>query len=400
MMNIHLARVRLLTTLAVMLLAALACSLPGTFTPTPPGPATNTPAPPTDTPVPGPVTATPTSGGSVISAPELTRIDMLDTNNGWALADHYVLRSADGGATWNDVTPAGITDVGYSADGFFMDAGNAWVLIGTPADPHSGTLYHTTDGGANWSSAAVPFASANLQFLDSSNGFALAALGAGAGSEAVAVYQTADGGATWTQNYINDPTVPGAGDSLPLGGQKAGMTFVDTQHGWVSGAEPIDDFVYFYVTQDGGHSWAQQNVVLPPLGPGLQIGAQQPLFFGTQIGVLPTIVLNGSQTLFMFFKTQDGGTTWMPTSTLIGSGRYMVLSANDAWVWTGSGLSVTHDGMITWTSLTPNVDLANSLSQLDFVDTLTGWALANASGSHNALYKTTDGGTTWTAIIP
>src|SRR5258706_9192304 len=238
--------------LLFLLLAMLACSVqidPFGTTPTPStlphGLPSSTPtvAPPTvalatNTPPADLPTATPSSAAVV--SPAILKFKMLDANNGWALSDINVLRSSDGGTTWLNATPGGLSEVGYAA-AFFPDAAEPWAFI-PGSDFTTGTLYRTQDGGANWTSVSVPFGGGDLKFIDQNNGLVLASLGAGAGSEAIAVFQTGDCRTTWARNYVNDPTVSGAGNSLPLGGQKSGMTLRDTTHGWVSGQTPVEDY--------------------------------------------------------------------------------------------------------------------------------------------------------------
>ena len=115
-----------------------------------------------------------------------------------------------------------------------------------------GSLYHTTNGGLNWTHYDVPFNSGYLQFLDNNNGYVLTITGAATNKQSVVLFQTSDGGATWTQKYNNDPNAPGSGNSLPLGGHKNGMAFRDTTTGWVGGDIPINGSIYLYKTTDGG----------------------------------------------------------------------------------------------------------------------------------------------------
>jgi photosystem II stability/assembly factor-like uncharacterized protein len=331
-----------------------------------------------------------------VASPAIQQFKMLDAKTGWAVSDINILRTGDGGVSWSNSTPQGLSKVGYVA-AFFLDASSAWFVV--PSDDYTtGTLYRTQDGGASWNSVSVGFAGGDLKFIDHNNGFVLASLGAGAGSEAVAVFQTSDGGATWVRNYTNDPNVSGAGNSLPLSGQKSGMTFKDNGHGWVAGETPVEDYVYLYASSDGGHTWAQQNVTLPPVQK-VMMGAYPPVFFDQNNAILPvTITADANSTLF--FVTQDGGSTWTPTSAVPGLGKYAVVSAKEAFVWDGGSiLYASHDGMLNWTQVHPNVNLTDNLSQIQFVDANTGWALAMDASGHPSLYKTTDGGATWTVIL-
>jgi hypothetical protein len=245
-----------------VLLAVLACS---TISPALPTLATFPPVPAateTATPVPAATdTSAPTNPPLPVAAsPSIHILDMLDINNGWALTDTGVVRTVDSGATWYDVTPAGLN--GAPVAPFFQDAATAW-LAAMGADPTSGTLYHTTDGGATWTSVAVPFGGGSLKFVDSMHGWELVGLSAGMSHEAVAIYQTSDGGNTWSKVFTDDPGTPGSSDSLPLVGDKNGITPLDAKRAWVTGAQPSDNFIYIYASEDGGTTWAHQDLSLP-----------------------------------------------------------------------------------------------------------------------------------------
>jgi len=346
------------------------------------------------------IQASPTAGAlPSVAAPGIVALDMLDVNHGWALSDSAVLRTTDGGLTWLNATPAGVGSVGASASSFFQTTNSAWVVIGN-ADGTSGTLYHTTDGGSTWATAAVPFAGATLQFLDASNGIALAPLGAGAGSEAVALFQSSDGGSTWTQVFINDPTAAGSSDSLPLSGTKSGAAFLDSNHGWVSGAEPMSDFVYLYASADGGHTWAHQDLAMPSGFSGATTNADPPRFFSASDGVLPVALVSNTVGI-VFYLSHDGGASWTPTQPVTPTGHYSIISLTDFFVWDGgSALFVSHDSGQTWSSISPNINIQDSLAAFQLVDPMNGWALTIDASNHSSLYRTADGGHTWTALIP
>lgn len=395
----------LFAVLGVLLLATLACTLlPAPATEVPPPTETPTPVaiPPTDTPVPLIPTDTPeiptATAFPVVTAPSLTTLEMFDEGNGWGTTEQYVLRTIDGGLNWVSVTPPGIGPLGLLPDVYFKDTDHAWLL--QPIDSTSGVLYRTTSGGLSWTSAPVPFSNGQIQFLDASTGFVLTSLGAGAGSEAVAVYQTRDGGANWTRVYINDPTVPGAGDSLPLVGQKIDMAFRDAAYGWVGGAIPRDGFTYLYLTTDGGLTWNQQTLVLPPGFENSMTEAEAPHFFNPSEAILRLRLVSAVPTT-VFYLTFDGGQTWGRTFPINAIGQHAYASMLDIFLWDGGPLLyVSHDGGLTWDAATPNINLSDTLMRIDFVSATTGWALAFNGAGSNALYVTRDGGTTWTPLIP
>ncbi len=385
----------------MLLLAILACGLPGTPTPTP-TPVVVTPSVITTTPTNPVATNTPTpSSLPVVSSPQLLSFHMLDANNGWALTKDLVLRTRDGGTNWVNTTPAGIASGSLqAASTFYLNTSSAWLLVPSVVVGNPDSLYHTADGGVTWTSASVSFGMASMQFLDNSNGVALISQGSAAGSEAVKIDTTTDSGNTWTQAFINDPTVAGSSNTLPLGGQKSGMTFLDASHGWVSGSEPVSDFIYVYASTDGGHTWAHQNVSLPSGYSGAETGADAPAFFGATDGVLHVGVFANTPAT-VFYLSHDGGSTWTPTTPTMNSHSFSVASLSDFFVWDGgTTMQVSHDFGATWTAVTPNINVPDTLVTFQFVDATTGWALTGDAASHYTFYKTTDGGTTWATLIP
>ena len=404
-----------------LVLVLLACSVESPFTPVIPpvntagAGSTDTPTPvliiptlqatptptipaATDTPLPISPTATATvTALPLFKSPPIEFLDMLDDNYGWALTNEAVVRTDDGGATWYNVKPAGLGAA--PASSFFLDKDNAWVTL-MGSDPTSGTLYRTTDAGLTWSSAAVPFGGGSLHFVDSMHGWELIGLNAGMSHESVAIFLTADGGGTWSRVFINEPAVSGSSDSLPLAGDKNGITALDPDHAWVTGAQPSSDFIYVYSSQDGGTTWAHQDLTIPSSYSGALTNASLPVFFGGNEGVLPVLLFaatNGAD----FYVSHDGGRTWTPT-TPIGQGGYLAIpSPKDFFVWDGSApLNVSHDAGLSWSTLNPNINIQGNMISLQFVDAVTGYALTSDTSSHHELYRTLDGGLTWNVLIP
>ena len=390
--------------LAVLTLAITGCTAIGT--PLPPSEAvsvtgsaasteiTVTPAPyADDTPSP------PTLPASVVSSPGVTSLHMLNELDGWAITENAILRTTDGGSTWYNVSPQGVTNFGYNTGKTFLNASQAWVLVAAVNDPmSSGRLYRTSDGGLTWTSYPVPFGGGDLDFIDENHGWMMASLGAGAGSMGVAIYRTEDGGATWTQSYTNDPNLADAGDSLPLSGIKNNLTALDANIAWVGGVIYSPEAFYLYKTVDGGQTWTQQNL---PAAPGMQntevaidVG---PTFLSPRDGIL-AVRFTGESLRTGFYATHDGGVNWEFVSFLPGAGAVDFVSRTEGFFWTGQQLFTTSDGAQTWTALNSNESFGDSFTGMDFVNTRTGWIWTYDSNGQYGFYKSVDGGANWVSM--
>ena len=376
----------------VLLLAILACNLP----------AATSKLPPTSTVTTGPGKASSTATLPtlpIIGSPQISDLQMMDVNNGWAIGNGKIMNTRDGGTTWYDVTPKDISGLDVIAGRFFLDPSICWVTI-AGADLNSGTLYRTIDGGITWISKSIPFGGASLSFTNSSDGWALVGLGAGMSHEAIAIFRTSDGGTEWNQVFINDPTVTGSSDSLPVVGDKNGIVALDGSHAWVTGSQPSSDFIYFYASKDSGATWSLSTIDMPGGYAGAMTNAFLPRFFGSTNGILPVGIYSNTPGM-VFYLSKDGGLTWKPSMPVVLNGDYSIASAMDLFVWDGgSALSISHDAGSTWSISAPNINFKDSLLSFQFVNATTGWAVTSDASNHYSLYKSTDGGSTWLAIIP
>jgi photosystem II stability/assembly factor-like uncharacterized protein len=318
---------------------------------------------------------------------------MLDASQGWALGGGAVLRTADGGRSWQNVTPPGVTlpdNVAASQyGGYFLDAQTAWVV----ADDRGSKVYRTADGGKTWEQVAPRPEIGSLSFPDAQHGWWLAPMGVAMGSEEVEVRTSTDGWRSWTLVGKSESDVPGA---LARRGIKTGISFRDASNGWVTALTYQPGFIYLYRTSDGGHTWRLQDLAAPAAFKDQQIRANPPRFFTAKDGILPVTGMDRWDTVF--YATHDGGETWAPTApvkTREGTGgRLLADFADPAHGWASDGvvLYTTTDGGATWKTLTPGTSLAN-LQELDFVSPEVGWAVVQGEPY---LLRTTDGGATWT----
>jgi photosystem II stability/assembly factor-like uncharacterized protein len=406
-------RLFVLLSVGLILLTSLACSLsantdttlPENTAAAPNPPATPVPPTPTQAIAATPTEApSPTTALAVVQAPQLMGIQFFDEKHGWGVTSQYVLRTEDGGTTWYNVTPPGITDFGYSPTHYFLDRSHGWVVLPNQSDPSApGQLFRTSDGGAIWQESAFPAGTGgSFSFVDPNTGFFLAALDAGAGSEWVAVESTEDGGATWKTVFTHTPGAEQKPGDLPAGGMKSGISFRDATHGWVTGNIPMDNYIYLYYSTDGGTTWTLQPATIPSDLGTVMTGTYPPMFFG-QEGIMP-VTMVGNVTNLVIYKSSDGGVTWTPSPGLVANaGRGELtdfVTPNDGFVWANGRFAVTHDGAKTWETVTPSVAFGDNFSSMDFVNTSTGWVLTMDANSHTSLFKTSDGGTKWTTLIP
>jgi len=346
------------------------------------------------------------TGGQItlsLQAAALTSLHMIDATTGWAIAGKAVLRTSDGGSHWRDVTPAGHALVSGSA-AQFLTASLPWIAISQAGAPTT-QLFHTSDGGQSWQQSTVQARFVRqMTFIDAQHGWILAGNANAAGpAEVVSVLRTIDGGKTWLNLATalpSDATPPG---HLPYGGQKTGIRFVNASTGWVTGTVFANSLAWLYVTHDGGSTWNQQTLPLPPNVPPSQLWIGPPTFFSATDGLLPVRFadsLTNRDIAAVFYVTHDGGTTWRsttPVSAALSSSDF--LDMQHGWLTDGTSLFVTDNGGQHWAKLTPSVNFKR-ITLLDFVSETTGWAISHQSAGSSFLLKTTDGGQTWTHITP
>jgi len=341
------------------------------------------------------------STAPIIDAPSIIFINMVDEVAGWGITETEIVSTNDGGVTWYNVTPPGLTDVGYSVFTDFLDATHAWVQIVDPNNyPNGGTIFRTSDGGLSWESFQTPFSAGDLEFIDEYNGWMMADLGIGAGSMAVAVFQTKDGGATWNRTYINDPSVEGAGDTLPLGGIKVMLVPLDMNIAWVGGVIYSSGSTYLFRTDNGGKTWSQVTMMLPGDAQSSELTIEQVKFLSSTQGFL-AIRLSSAIQETIFYTTNDGGQTWNPAPvSLPSSGLLEIPSADEMIFYHNSQFYITEDAANTFETVDPNIAFGESITDMSFVNVSTGWVVTTSPTNQRALYKTSDGGATWSSLIP
>jgi photosystem II stability/assembly factor-like uncharacterized protein len=137
----------------------------------------------------------------------LSGLSFSDATHGWVCGpqgneDFFGSRcyaTADGGATWNEVTPDAEAIV-FDCD--FVAGGTGWVV------GEAGRIFHTADGGATWARRTAAIGAAvslvDVSFADAQNGWAAGSCWPpqNGGRGWAIILHTTDGGATWTQQDV------------------------------------------------------------------------------------------------------------------------------------------------------------------------------------------------------
>ncbi len=269
-------------------------------------------------------------------------------------------------------------------------------------------LYKTIDGGTNWSLVLTKVGThfRSIAFVSPTRGWA-GNLGAGSYDSAVTdtnvLYETFDGGTNWS-------IAPGFNQT----GMKGFCAFhvYDSTH--VYGAGRVRGPAYFCKTENAGTNWTIVNLTAQ----GVMNGIMDVYFKDTTNGFVVGMDTNSFATCPANYhgriaRTTDGGQTWTPVVTTsltccyfwkmswpspnVG---YASLQQN-ASSYTNIVFYKTTDGGTTWISNgIPVAPFGTSFyfQGIGFVSEDEGWIGGNSNTSPNNFLHTVDGGLTWTAV--
>lgn len=291
--------------------------------------------------------------------------------------------SRDGGITWKSdgaervqPTPA----APFPIHGLHFPTRRTGFAVGGYESPNGGgraSAARTRDGGFTWADlpSPGPYRLNAVHFLDTLRGIA-----AGGGRDSAyrlqsSLLRTGDGGDTWQELFAGRETVLRA------------LSFPSVRKGFAAGDKGV-----LLVTEDGGMTW---NAL--PTQPvdfhSLQFLDEATGFAGGHHtgGVREGPGGNGYG---IVLATTDGGRTWRavdgssPASPVIG---LQFFSPRVGYVLEeGRGLRLTIDGGATWTL----VNSGTSLTSMCFTTVDSGFIVGDS------VWRTEDGGRTWTGRIP
>lgn len=238
----------------------------------------------------------------------ILQLDFLSINTAYALAGNELLKTMDGGNTWQNT---GAPQLTYKTSQFsFVNEYTGYCIA---AD---GFVYKTTNGGTNWTKTnygngvksndlrSIFFADENTGFLS-------------CGSDQYSVYKTEDGGNTW--KIISDLAF-------------VQMQFLNAQVGYGR------TFNQMYRTTDGGKNWILSSYVIDHAITSLHFMDEKNGYLLGDVALL---------------NTHDGGVTW--NNVTIPSGYYddvRFYSANVGYILDDNGiLFKTTNGGKSWKNI-------------------------------------------------
>lgn len=176
-------------------------------------------------------------------------VQFVDKNNGWVLiynlssGNAQLLRTTDGGNNWDNFNGMGIFD--------FVDANNGWAISSGPMANPPFKIYHTENGGIDWSEQYVDSTSGGynaIQFTDSNYGWIV--------GDSAKILKTTDGGSSW-EKITND--------GINSNSRSKCVFFLDENTGWIGTNDGVIDNnparIILY-TENGGTTWTKQQ---PPI---------------------------------------------------------------------------------------------------------------------------------------
>lgn len=347
----------------------------------------------------------------------VSNLHFLDNQRGWiSTGDNNLLATTDGGVSWQIThVPAGSDQ--YLRSGHFISPTHGFVV----STEERAVLLSTLDGGNTWRQlfpAPTPIWP-ELVFWDTQHG-----IGLGTVLDRAAVLTTEDGGRSWQQISSLSVVCPG---------QAFALSFPDKEHGWVihqcSGQS--DTTRKLERTTDGGRTWTTLGtrigsagywhvhfmndrrgyvtsstggvvvstdggstfrVAKPSTAIEQSIGGPQTWHFVTDM--LWWKEINGK-----YYRTTDGGQSWIPATLPERIHRFGVLSNGTGWYWINPNCASecpstairTHDDGRTWVQYTFG-DIR--VTRLTFIDARYGWLTTE----DDHIYGTADGGVTWTQL--
>ena len=235
---------------------------------------------------------------------------------------------------------------------------SSWIAVGS-----HGTIIRTRDNGAHWQAqvSGVERELTSVSFADTLNGWigteteptALTQWRTGPGR----VLHTTNGGRTWAAQSIGEPLTTSTPQVSAVSPTEAVVVYQ-----WMQRRPPnyfiVPPLIRMRRTTNGGRTWSA-----PVSVPSYQPGVSYSIFAGSK-----------------FFTPLTGYVlSWDP-------GGY------------GSILTKTTNGGVTWTTVRPDTLNNFQARAFSFQDARHGWVVGDSQFGQDEVFRTADGGQTWTAV--
>ena len=386
---------------------ACGCTAPGTgLSPTPSqSPSTSISASSLPSPSPGRIAAS-----STVSLAAIQRLDSrLGFVTGWTGTALGLAKTNDAGSTWRRIAiPASrITalrfideQVGWAGALVERDVPQVACHQASPgAKPCRGVVLRTADGGGTWQEVLSIVTDGvmgdpirQLQAVDGQRAWVLALAPEPCSAQCPTELRgTTDRGKTWT---------------TLLRGAMTAVRFANASRGWLAITDPMGA-VDVRVTSDGGATWERGFHTATGAVVGLDAATAQIAWLMTQDGAYCTA---SSCSKYELFRTVDGGWHWSSLGNpkgdaggctfghLVGpvfasvSRGWLALNLGAGGAKGGpGGILATDDGGATWQCMDtpPNTNLISA------ADVLHIWATSQDQSGVTTVYATDDGGRIW-----
>ncbi len=292
---------------------------------------------------------------TVYNAPGIWLNDLSFTSisHGWAVGDEgLVLRTTDGGDTWTDLswdTSRQLSSV------YFRTESNGWIGA-------VGVIFRTNNGGLSWTETSPIFYNTfeRIDFIDNQTGYSSGWNG---------LYKTINGGDTWRHCPLRI--------SQGYSSQYQDFHFINGNLGWMVGSQAVVDH-----TKDGGETMLQQR------------GGIHPTY------ILHTVEFADSKTGWAagtygrIIHTTTGGTNWEYLSQGPRNDLYAIqISDTLNGYAAGPGVFlVTNTGGKIWERRSaPSFYIIGSMYVIDENDII-------AVADDGNIYHTSDGGWSWKRV--
>lgn len=342
------------------------------------------------------------------SGEDITDVEFVNTTVGFVITSNgNVLKTIDQGLTWTKIQPQ-VSNYQIEELEFINEN------IGFAAGP-LGQIYRTADQGVTWTltdtDAGILY---DIRYIDGilyavgSSRSLVTSSDLGVTWSAVKTVSYGTGGSTFTRMYavtkLNGQLIV-AGENgdiykstnaanttwAPLytpifGGMvTTGFQFSNANKGVMVGAGTTQSSIYY--TENGGYQWQRKAIAGSSFYKSLDVKSDGKALVTGQSG---------------YVTTTDFGQTWTTISPIQISSAYTkcwLKSNNDFFVGTNPGAPI-NDGLIRKTgfsTFTQNTNMPR-IGEIQFLNDNIGYAGTVVANYPGTLWKTIDGGSTWTAL--